>query len=199
MKTISEIKSDARGLLSNNIFSSQWIMILLAVLIVNIIIGFANIIPVVGTIIVLGPLTVGLSRVILLLCRGKSQVDISDLFSSLNEGIANHIVTGLLISIFTFLWSLLFIIPGIVKSYSYSMAYFIGADDPNLDWQSCITQSRKMMNGYKLKLFIMDLSFIGWIIVGAICFGIGTLWVSAYMQTARACFYEDLKKNPIVS
>ena len=56
----------------------------------------------------------------------------------------------------------------------------------------CITESRRIMSGNKMRLFLLDLSFIGWYIVGALCFGIGTLWVNAYHQMARANFYEDL-------
>ena len=199
MKSISEIKSEARASLSNNIFSSQWIMILLVILVGNLIIGFAaTVLPGIGALLLTGPIMSGICYVILLLTRGKTEVDITDLFVSFKTGFSQRLVLGLMMAIFTFLWSMLFIIPGIVKSYSYSMAYYISIDNPSLDWNSCINESRRMMNGYKAKLFIMDLSFIGWAIVGALCFGIGSLWVSAYMQTARAHFYEDLKNTPVV-
>ena len=92
---------------------------------------------------------------------------------------------NILIAIFTFLWSLLFIIPGIVKAYSYAMTPYIVHDNPEMPVRECIRQSQRMMKGYKMKLFLLDLSFIGWILLGIFSFGIGLLWVLPYMETAR--------------
>ena len=100
---------------------------------------------------------------------------------------------SLLVLVFTFLWSLLFIIPGIVKAYSYAMTPYIVHDNPEMPVRECIRQSQRMMKGYKMKLFLLDLSFIGWILLGIISFGIGLLWVRPYMETAHAKFYEELR------
>ena len=101
--------------------------------------------------------------------------------------------------IFVFLWSLLFVIPGIVKAYSYSMAYYIKLDHPDYGWNACITASRQLMNGHKWEKFVLDLSFLGWIIVGSLCLGVGTLWVTPYMEAANAQFYEYVRTCPSVA
>ena len=69
--------------------------------------------------------------------------------------------------LFTILWAMLFIVPGFVKSYSYSMAMYIKVDNPDYDWRKCIDESQRMMQGHKWDLFVLDLSFIGWLFVGA--------------------------------
>ena len=77
-------------------------------------------------------------------------------------------------------------------TYSYSMAFYIQQDSENKDWNYCITESRRVMNGHKWDLFVLDLSFLGWYIVGMLCLGIGVLWVTPYHQMARAHFYETV-------
>lgn len=99
---------------------------------------------------------------------------------------------------FTFLWTLLFIIPGIIKSYAYSQAYLIYKDHidrPDLDKISaldCITESKELMRGHKMRLFILDLSFFGWVLVGFLTLGIGFLWITPYTTATRTAFYNDL-------
>ncbi len=102
-----------------------------------------------------------------------------------------------LMSIYIFLWCLLLFIPGIIKSYSYCLAPYISMDNDELTAEECINESMKMMNGNKWRLFLLDLSFIGWYLL-AIFFtlGIGLLWVVPYHETAHILFYEDLKSQP---
>ena len=108
------------------------------------------------------------------------------------------ILLQIVISIFVFLWSLLFVIPGIVKAYAYSMAYYIKLDHPDYGWKACIDESRRLMDGHKWEKFVLDLSFLGWIIVGSLCLGIGMLWVTPYMEAANAQFYEYVRTCPSV-
>lgn len=188
--TASEIRAKAREQLGNNIFSNKWLYALLVCLITSAILGIASA-TFVGTIILTGPLTFGMTKVFLNLTRSDESIKIEDTFSGFTSDIGGNIILGFLIAVFTFLWSLLFIIPGIVKSYSYSMAFHVKHDNPSYTWQQCIDESRRIMDGNKMKLFLLDLSFIGWLFVGALCFGIGTLWVTPYMQAAHANFYEE--------
>ena len=102
-------------------------------------------------------------------------------------------ILGILTAIYTLLWALLLLIPGIIKSYSYAMAPYILKDNPEMGAEEAIVESMKMMKGYKLKLFLLDLSFIGWIILMILTLGIGLLLLAPYMNTARATFYEELK------
>jgi uncharacterized membrane protein len=88
---------------------------------------------------------------------------------------------------------LLLIVPGIVKSFSYSMSYFILRDNPGMGSSKAITASRNMMKGYKGKLFGLYLSFLGWAILCVLSLGIGYLWLVPYMMQTIANFYEELK------
>ena len=131
--------------------------------------------------------------------EGK-KTDLVTLINGFTDDFGGTLCLGLLQSVYIFLWSLLFFIPGIIKTYSYAMAQFIKVDHPEYSATECITASRKMMQGHKWKLFCLQLSFIGWAIVGSLCFGIGTLWVQAYVQAATAAFYEELNsKNTVVA
>lgn len=94
--------------------------------------------------------------------------------------------------LWTWIWSLLFIIPGIVKSYSYALAMFIKADVPSMSARECLKQSKQIMKGNKMKLFIQDLSFFGWGLLVAPTFGLILIWLVPYMQAARAGFYREL-------
>lgn len=139
------------------------------------------------------PLCWGFYTMFLYAIRGD-QMKIGYLF----VGYASNQVwaTKLLQTLYTFLWSLLFIIPGIIKGcYSYAMTEFIIKDDPTISADAAINKSIKMMSGRKMDLFLLDLSFIGWILLAILSCGIGFLWLSPYMLAARAAFYEDIKQQ----
>ena len=95
--------------------------------------------------------------------------------------------------VFIFLWSLLLVIPGLIKSYSYAMSNFILADNPTMSANDAITASRKMMDGNKWRLFCLDFSFIGWYLLCGLTFGLLTFFVEPYHQAARAEFYESIR------
>ena len=101
----------------------------------------------------------------------------------------------LLVGIFTFLWSLLFIIPGIIKAFSYAMTPFILDENPELGASEAIHRSRMMMKNHKFDLFWLYLSFIGWFLLCCITCGIGFLWLTPYIDTAKAAFYEEVKAD----
>lgn len=102
-------------------------------------------------------------------------------------------VLSLLVALYTFLWGLLFIIPGIIKSYAYSMTPFIAAENPELGSDECIERSMKMMYGHKWELFVLDITFIGWWLLCLITFGIAALFVHPYNTLAHIEFYKELK------
>ena len=107
-----------------------------------------------------------------------------------------ELINFVLVSIFTFLWTWLLIIPGIIKAYSYSMTPYIVKDmvasDKQVSATDGINASKELMKGHKMALFIFDLSFLGWNILAAITCGIGYLWVTPYYQTAKANFYRHI-------
>ncbi len=190
-----DFRAKAREALGGGIFKSPWLYALLVSLIASAILGFASF-TLVGAIILAGPISFGLTRYFLSLSRKGDEKNLGTLFSGFSTDFGGTLLLGLMEAIFVLLWSLLFVIPGIVKSYSYSMAFYIKADHPEYDWKQCINESKKMMHGHKWQLFCLQLSFIGWIIVGSLCLGIGTLWVTPYMYAATTSFYEHLKGEP---
>jgi uncharacterized membrane protein len=95
--------------------------------------------------------------------------------------------------IFIALWTCLFILPGIVKAFSYAMTPFILEDRPELSANEAIDLSRAMMKGHKFDLFYLYLGFIGWALLCLLTLGIGFLWLAPYMQSAEAAFYEEVK------
>lgn len=107
-----------------------------------------------------------------------------------------ELINFVLVSIFTFLWTWLLIIPGIIKAYSYSMTPYIVKDmvasDKQVGATDGINASKELMKGHKMNLFIFDLSFLGWNILAAITCGLGYLWVTPYYQTAKANFYRHI-------
>lgn len=100
-----------------------------------------------------------------------------------------------LVGFFTSLWSLLLIVPGIIKFYAYAMTPYILIDNPELSANQAINLSCKMMKGHKFDLFFLQLSFIGWGILSVFTGGIGLLWLMPYMMGAQAAFYQDIKQN----
>ena len=196
--TRQEIKARAKAQMGNSLFGSSWLLAL-AVCLIPTLASMLGSIPMIGSIAVLvvsGPLAYGVAYCFLKQTRDGQPMNIGDVFKGFTDDFTGTFLIGLMTSIFTALWSLLFVIPGIVKSYSYSMAYYIKADHPEYNWKQCIAASQQMMNGHKMDLFVQHLSFIGWEIVGSLCLGIGVLWVTPYMTAANAQFYESLKAIP---
>ncbi|MFD3157763.1 DUF975 family protein [Haloimpatiens sp. FM7330] len=138
-----------------------------------------------------GPLTLGLVTYLLNLFRDNNS-KIEDVFSGFSS-FGKSFVLNLLISIFVFLWTLLLIIPGIIASINYSMSFYILHDNPELSATQALNKSKEMMDGNKLRLFKLWLSFLGWFILGIISFGIGFIWITPYYNAALTAFYEDLK------
>lgn len=99
----------------------------------------------------------------------------------------------LLTRVLILLWSLLFIIPGFIAAFRYRMCFYILADDPEMSVIDAYKQSKEMMNGHKMRLFILGLSFLGWMLLGFITLGIGLIWAMPYYNAAEANFYEELK------
>ena len=187
MKDNRELRALARSQLHGS-----WLAAVGLVLVYGIILGI-SVLVVVGPIILGGPLALGFLGYFSRKARGE-QAKLGNLFDGFKL-LGKSLSLFLLKGIFLALWSCLFIIPGIVKSLSYSMAFFILRDNPNIKATEAITRSRKMMNGNKGKLFGLYLSFIGWGILCILSLGIGFLWLIPYINLSVANFYEGLKQN----
>ena len=174
----------------------KWMKSALAVLIYGLLSGASNMIPYLSYLLVflIGlPLSWGLAIVFLDSFRG-SEIRVEGILDGFKD-YGRILGTTFLVYVYTALWSLLLIVPGIIKGYSYSMTSFILKDDPTIKYNEAIEKSMAMMDGNKMKLFLLHLSFIGWILLSCITLGIGFLFLTPYMSSAQAAFYEDLKKE----
>ena len=124
-----------------------------------------------------------------------SKPSFGDAFSGFKVKYGRNIGTLLLVGIKTVLWSILFIIPGIIKTFEYAMIPYILADDANISGKEAFKKSKQMMKGNKWRLFKLELSFIGWFILCVLTLGIGTFFLIPYMNAATAEFYVELKNN----
>lgn len=141
------------------------------------------------------PLLWGYTVFFLNIIREK-KIDWDSIFDGYKNGEWKRIGgTYLLYYIYVILWTLLLIIPGIIKALSYSMTPFILQDDPTISGNAAIKKSMRMMDGHKMDLFWLFLSFIGWIILSIMTFGIGFILLEPYINTSVAHFYEDLKEQ----
>ena len=144
---------------------------------------------------VIAPLSVGFFNAFrLLLVQGDREVP-TNMYQIATKNYWHKVWGMFLMGLFVALWSLLLIIPGIIKMFSYAMTPFILEENPELTANEAIDRSRAMMKGHKFDLFWLLLSFIGWGILCALTLGIGTLWLTPYMQTSIASFYEDVKAD----
>ena len=143
------------------------------------------------------PLTWGFQTLFLGAVRG-GEATAKDMFEGYNKELFSRVLTTtLLYYVYVFLWSLLLLIPGCIKAYSYAMTPYILKDNPEMKNNAAIEESMRMMDGHKLELFLLDLSFIGWALLSLLTCGIGFLWLVPYMNMARVNFYEDLKKASV--
>jgi uncharacterized membrane protein len=139
-------------------------------------------------------LEVGGRKYFIELSRGSSEI--SYLLKYFDKQYYKNIITALLFrGIYIFLWSLLLIIPGIIKMYEYRFVPYIMAENPALDHDRALKLSREMTAGEKMDIFILDLSFLGWFFLGALFFGIGVLFVQPYYDAVNAELYQKLKSR----
>lgn len=117
--------------------------------------------------------------------------DIFSMFDHFGTGFAQRFLRNL----YTTLWSLLLIIPGIVASLSYAMTPYILAENPDLTASQAISRSKEMMDGHKAELFMLHLTFLGWELLAALTLNIGYLWLNPYKNAADAAFYRNIKQQ----
>ena len=124
----------------------------------------------------------------------KKELVFSDLFSQF-ERFGTGFAQRFLRMLYTALWALLFVVPGIIKSLSYAMTPFILEDHPELTASEAINRSKKLMDGHKMDLFILSLTFIGWEILSGLTLGIGFLFLIPYRNAAYAAFYRNISAH----
>ena len=139
------------------------------------------------------PLTYGYDTIFLRNLRSEP-VGVEHMFDGFRD-YGRIFITLLWQNVLILLWTLLLIVPGIVKSLAYAQTPYILLDNPKLSTVEAIHLSREMMFGYKGKLFLLLLSFIGWGILCIFTCGVGFLWLAPYMQSSMAAFYEDVRAD----
>ncbi|GAB2978594.1 DUF975 family protein [Mucilaginibacter puniceus] len=141
-----------------------------------------------------GPMSLGAAIFSLSLSRGK-EARLEQIFDGFRF-FTNALITYLLMVLYVFLWLLLLIVPGIIAALSYSMVFYILADNPTLEPQAVLDQSKRMMDGYKWKLFYLFLRFFLLALLCVLTLGIGFLWFVPFVHVTMAKFYDDIKTNP---
>jgi len=173
--------------------SKDFISFLTMILGIIIIIGIIGILL---TIFVFNPLKVGVQK--FFIENHYSNSGLSSLLWAFKTNYSNTVKTMFLMQVYLFLWSLLFAIPGIIKSYSYRLVPYILADNPDMNSDDAITLSREMMNGQKFEVFVLDLSFFLWWILSSITFNIvGILYVFPYIYATDAELYLAIKNGSV--
>ena len=143
-----------------------------------------------AALIVSGPLMIGMCIISLKVINDELP-EVNNLFHGF-KNFKNSFILYATNYLLILAWSLLFIIPGIVKQYSYSMSYYIMVENPDITANEARKQSMIMMQGNRWRLFCLDFSFIGWVLLSCLTLGILFLWVVPYMEVAHASFYKSI-------
>lgn len=187
------IKKHARKQIQGKILTLLAIYIIIAL-----VCGLVGIIPVIGgavALIITGPIVYALGSIYLGIAKKGADPKIEDIIIGFqNNNFTRTFVAYLRFEVFTFLWSLLFVIPGIIKSISYSQMFYLLVEDPKMDAATAQQKSMEIMEGHKMDYFVLQLSFIPWYLLCGITLGIASVYVTPYVSTANAEFYRKLKK-----
>ena len=150
------------------------------------------------TLIIAGPLEIGLAYFFIMNVLGRTDITCTTPFTAAFTNFGRKLGGYLWMTLFTFLWSLLFIIPGIIKSFSYAMTPYILADCPNVRAQDALKLSMRIMKGHKWELFVFYLSYIGWGILSILTLGLLALfYVSPYMNSSLAVYYLEVREEAL--
>lgn len=190
-----QMKKEARKLLQGNV--GYFVPIILLIMAAS---GFCAALQVIGgnanggllSFLVSGPIVISLSFIMLAFIDKKHNPEPKDILIGFHGKNAFEAILSLVrYAAFTFLWSLLFVIPGIIKGLSYSQMFFLMADK-GLNAKDAQAKSMEIMEGHKWEYFVLQLSFIPWILLTTITFGIASIYVVPYIYTAQAMFYRNI-------
>ncbi|MBQ9921169.1 MAG: DUF975 family protein [Clostridia bacterium] len=140
---------------------------------------------------VLYPLNIGTAR--FFIRNTYEKPDVAELFFGFKNNYSGNVKTMFLVFLKTLLWTLLFIIPGIIKSYEYAIIPYILAENPEISSKEAFRRAKELMTGRKADLFLFSLSYIGWELLGImVCCGIGSFFVTPYINAGLAEFYREI-------
>lgn len=181
----SLLKANAKEALRDH-----WGIAILVLLLQSIILGAASSLAGIGELVFIGPIGTGVALVFLKLSY-RDEAKVEDMFEPFNNFV-NTFFAGLLVGIFTFLWSLLFIVPGIIKGLAYSQTFYIMNEHPEYTGSEAIRASQDMMRGHKGELFLLQLSFIGWFLLCIPTLGLILFYVGPYYSATMAEYHRYL-------
>ena len=141
------------------------------------------------------PMAIGITAYVMKLIKGE-KMTVKEALLSKYSMFGLIFCVSLIAGLFTALWTILLIVPGIIYLYKMAMIdYILAEDDANkLSYREVMDRSEKLMNGHKMDFFVFELSFIGWILLSLVTFGIALIWVLPYVEVATVMYYEELKK-----
>jgi uncharacterized membrane protein len=176
----------------------KWPILIVTYLVFMVLSQTLGFIPKIGsvfTMILAGPFALGSAIFSLHVSRGE-EYRTEQIFDGF-KNFGNALVAYLLMILFIFLWMLALIIPGFIAAMSYSMTFYIMADNPTIEPMEALRKSKAMMDGYKMKLFTLQLRFILLTLLSIFTLGIGLLWLIPYMHITAARFYDDIKSSDL--
>ena len=154
--------------------------------------GFIPLIGGIAAFIITPAFSLSICMVYLKLTKNE-EIVVGDVFTGFNAT-GKAVWLNILIAVFTFLWSLLLLVPGIIKSYAYSMSYYVLADNPELTARQALAKSKEITQGHKMELFVLNLSFFWWSLLTILTFGIAGIYVIPYMDATMTNFYNSIKE-----
>ena len=185
----AEIKADAKEKIKGKIGSLLIIGIIYVIIMA--VLGFFT--GGIGFIVLGGAFTLAMNMIFIGIAKNNTTPDVKDLFATMNS---KDISRGFFATVrqwfFIWAWSLLLIVPGIVKAFAYSQMYFLMAENPDMSAADAQKKSIEMMRGHKGELFVLYLSFIGWMLLAELTFGILLIWLAPYISTTFANFHLKL-------
>lgn len=184
------LKSMAKQQIKGNIgvLFAVTLVVTIATYVVQLIPGVGS---VVSALIVTPAMSIATICIYLNLTKGIKP-EVKELFAHFGEFWGAFKVT-FLAGLFTILWCLLLIVPGIIKAFGYSQAMYILAENPGMGAREALKKSQEMMDGHKMELFVLSLSFLGWMLLSVVTFGIALIYVAPYMNATMTNFYNSLK------
>lgn len=200
MLTRAELKQQAKEQLKGNVGILFLVLVVYVVVCIAIsIIGglLGMVVPPLMYVAVYGlvsPVVIGYYMVYLDTTYGD-EPKVATLFRPFKECWLHSVLVQILVYIFVCLWTLLLVIPGLIKSFSYSQVYFILAENPDMTALEAITESRRIMDGHKMELFVLNLSFIPWHLLGMVTLGLGYIYVTPYITLTMTNFYHNIKRQ----
>ncbi len=197
-----KLKILAKDQLGNNVFRNRWItMMAICAIALLADVYLAGVAPFTGfligpvfAIIVGGPLLYGAIKA-LLECAAGERWSFTHVLHGFLDCFGGSMILGFLQWLFLTVWTMLLIVPGIIKSYAYAFAFHIQCENNEKEGIDCLMESEALMKGHKMELFKLDVGFIGWYLLGVLCAGVGVLFVIPYHMLARTNFYLKLKEE----